>query len=326
MDIELALKYLTKSITEAETFAFENWLNDNEKNRSQYEKFRMVWEQSEGNVNDFHPDVQQAWLSVRNSNAVLRERKRGKMLRFYPREWRGIAAVCILLIASTLVLLNHFGKITTPIDYTIYSTTDSIQSIHLPDGSEACLNSHSELKVPNWGKGNERKVYLEGEAFFEVAHNPERPFIVNTSNTTTRVLGTSFNLKTSLTGDIVTLVTGKIKFCNIEGTDSLSLVPGEMVSYNTQRKEFVKALFQNKNFLAWKTKVLEFNNTTIEEALASISGYYHLTVIGNIDAVKDYTLSANFNNQPIEKVMPVLELTWDAKMALTSDTLNITFN
>jgi transmembrane sensor len=326
MDIELALKYLTKSISIAETQVFERWLNDNELNRFQYEKFRIDWKKSEEIIKDFNPDVQQAWRAITSNNCVSKKRKQGKVARYNFWNIGGFAAAFILLIATTLFFINYSGEIIPPEQYTEYTTKDSVRIVNLPDGSKVFLNCNSELKVLKREIGNQRKVYLTGEAFFDIFHNLKRPFIVQTSNTITLVHGTSFNLKTAPTGDIVSLITGKIKFCNIEGTDSLSLVPGEMVSYNAQRKELKKTLFLNNNFLAWKTKILEFNNTPVEEALNVISNYYHVTVIGNIDPVMKYTLSANFNNQPIEKVLPVLELTWDAKISYSADTIYLTFN
>jgi ferric-dicitrate binding protein FerR (iron transport regulator) len=84
--------------------------------------------------------------------------------------------------------------------------------------------------------------------------------------------------------------------------------------------------FRDKNFMAWKTKRLEFKNASISSVLNSISEYYHISVSGNFTGFEDYLLTADFNDQPIEKVLSVLEITWDAQMSVRNDTLFIDLN
>jgi transmembrane sensor len=326
MDFEHALKYLTNSATESEKLAFEKWIDFSVQNRQEYERFLAAWEAKTHEITGFEPDWQQACEKIILRQQTSINKKTVKVIKLSFNKWRAVAA-CFLLIASTLLVVYKSGKNLNRESYVKYVTTDSIKSITLPDGTVAWLNRYSELKVPDWQDKDERRVYFSGEAFFEVTPNKHKPFIVQTSNTTTQVLGTSFNMKASETIDQVALVTGKVKFfTNGMGGDSVYLTPGEMVSYNVTKKQIEKTQFANKNFMAWKTKVLEFNNTPISEAINSIANSYNVTISGDINKVSTYTLSANFNNQKIDKVIPVLELTWDAKMVLRNDSLYITFN
>jgi transmembrane sensor len=326
MDLELALKYMTDSATETERLTFEKWMAQAEPNRKEYEHFLSEWDKSKATINEFKPDTKRAWDDFSKKVSVLGYKKQARIKTFKIFQWRAVAAAVVLLVATTLFVLYKTGAIQQHETYTVYSTLDSLKSIQLPDGSEVCLNTHSELKVPKWRKNNERKVYLSGEAFFEVTHNPGRPFIVQTAHTTTRVLGTSFNLKASEMYDVVSLITGKVEFHATNTQNAVILAPGEMISYNHSNKQLEKLSFQDKNFMAWKTKKLEFNNSSISNVIRSISEYYHVSVSGNFTGFEEYSLTADFNNQPVEKVLSVLEITWDAQMSIRNDTLYIDFN
>jgi transmembrane sensor len=326
MDLKLALKYMTDSATETERLTFEKWMTQAEPNRKEYEHFLSEWDQSAAAIKDFKPDTPKAWSDFSQKVSAYNHKKQARIKTFYISQWRAVAAAVVLLVATTLFVLYKTGTIKHQETYTVYSTLDRIKSIQLPDGSEVCLNSHSELKMPKWGKNNERKVYLSGEAFFEVTHNPNRPFIVQTAHTTTRVLGTSFNLKASEMYDVVSLITGKVEFHATDTQNAVILAPDEMISYNHSNKQLEKLAFQDKNFMAWKTKKLEFNNTSILNVISSISEYYHVYVSGNFTGFEEYSLTADFNDQPVEKVLSVLEITWDAQMSIRNDTLYIDFN
>jgi transmembrane sensor len=326
MDLELALKYMTDSATAREKSTFEKWMAQTESNRKEYEHFLSEWDKSKATIKNFKPDTQKAWSGFSKKVSVLGHKKQAQIKTFYISQWRAVAAAVVFLVATTLFVLYKTGAIQQQETYTVYSTLDSIKSIQLPDGSQVCLNKHSELKLAKWKRNGERRVFICGEAFFEVTHNPYRPFIVQTAHTTTRVLGTSFNLKVSEMNDVVSLVTGKVEFFANDTQNAVVLAPGEMIRYNHYNKQLEKLAFQDKNFLAWKTKKLEFNNSSISNVISSISEYYHVSVSGNFTGFEGYSLTADFNNQPIDKVISVLEITWDAQMSIRNDTLYIDFN
>jgi len=326
MDLELALKYMTDSATETERLTFEKWMAQTESNRNEYEHFLSEWDKSKATINEFKPDTKRALADFSKKVSMVGHKKQARVKTFHISQWRAVAAAVVLLVATTLFVLYKTGTIQHQETYTVYSTLDSIKSIQLPDGSQVCLNNYSELRFAKWKRNGERKVFLNGEAFFDVAHNPKRPFVVQTTHAKTRVLGTSFNLKASEKVDIVSLVTGKVEFCTNDSQNLVVLAPGEMIKYSHYNNQIEKLAFQDKNFMAWKTKKLEFNNTSISNVISSISEYYHVSVSGNFTGFEEYSLSADFNDQPVEKVLSVLEITWDAQMSVRNDTLYIDFN
>ena len=154
-------------------------------------------------------------------------------------------------------------------------------------------------------------MYLEGEAFFEVEHNKRKPFIVHTENTVTKVLGTSFNVKSEASGDVqVTVVTGSVAFSGIENINNrVVLKKGEMGLFSAQNQTVEKQQNENINFLAWKTGKLSFRRMPLEEVCEILSKYYKTKVyIGN-ESLKQINLTANYDHKKLKEVLEIMELT-----------------
>jgi ferric-dicitrate binding protein FerR (iron transport regulator) len=86
------------------------------------------------------------------------------------------------------------------------------QLINLPDGSKVVLNANSKLEYPPGFSNNTREVYLDGEAYFDIAHDPGKPFIVHTGSISTRVLGTAFNINAYRSQQFVEVTVTRVKW------------------------------------------------------------------------------------------------------------------
>ncbi|MFC2138234.1 FecR family protein, partial [Bacteroidota bacterium] len=240
-------------------------------------------------------------------------------------KWKSIAAIAILLLAIGILARYNSKGIIVFNSYTTYITTDSIKNIILSDGSKIWLNKNSEIKVPESYKN--RIVYLKGEAYFEIARDSLKPFLVKTNHTTTKVLGTSFNVLNTNNRDIISLLTGKIElYANNQKRKSIILNPGDKTCYYEENNQITKSRFDNKNFIAWKTGEITFKNTPLSSVLSTIANYYDLNFSNNIKDNKKYTLTANFSNQPLEKVISILELTWNVDISIENNTIYISLN
>jgi transmembrane sensor len=150
-------------------------------------------------------------------------------------------------------------------------------SIVLPDGSKVWINAESSLRFPVHFSGKERQVQLTGEAYFEVAENPSKPFKVSVNNETeVLVLGTSFNIN-AYAGQPrakATLITGKVNIRS--GKEAVVLAPGQEASI-AGNITIVDNADINKA-IAWKNGAFDFNNTTIEELAAQLERWYDIEV------------------------------------------------
>ncbi|PUV26368.1 MULTISPECIES: FecR family protein [Sphingobacterium] len=153
----------------------------------------------------------------------------------------------------------------------------------LADGTKIWLNAATTLRYPISFNGDERKIQLQGEAYFEVSkrvhHGRRVPFIVNTGNQTLEVLGTSFNLQNYGKSIVTTLVEGKVKL-NVHDSpqDNLYLSPAEQAVLHFTNKNFLKTAVDPRYFTAWKEGKFAFYNTSIDEVMEIISRWYDVEV------------------------------------------------
>lgn len=150
----------------------------------------------------------------------------------------------------------------------------------MADGTKIWLNAATTLRYPINFNSEERKVQLQGEAYFEVAKQVHRgrrvPFIVNSGHQQLEVLGTSFNLQNYGKSIVTTLVEGKVKL-NVQ-QDNLYLSPAEQAVFHLTDKKFSKAAVDPRYFTAWKEGKFAFYDTSIDEVMEIISRWYDVEV------------------------------------------------
>lgn len=149
----------------------------------------------------------------------------------------------------------------------------------LPDGTKVWLNSDSELKYPNIFNEDLRQVYLKGEAYFEVKHAEEHPFVVHAGECAIRVLGTAFNVS-SYEGEkeiVTTLVKGRVAYT--AGKQQGELIPGEQCVYERDAKIVQIQKVDVNQFISWKNGLFVFDHISMEELAKQISRWYDIEVI-----------------------------------------------
>lgn len=184
----------------------------------------------------------------------------------------------------------------------------------LEDGSKIYLNAGSEIEFPKSFPKEERKVYLKGEAFFEIKQE-SRPFIVSTDQVEVKVLGTSFNVKESSQGRLsVALVSGKVKINDRNG-NQLMLEPNEMMTF-TQQGEFFKSGFDPLEVAGWKDKMLVFKNSSIYQVKEKLESWYGVKV--NLRGIypSTWAYSGVYQDESLENVLQGISKTSSIQVTL----------
>ncbi len=178
----------------------------------------------------------------------------------------------------------------------------------LADGTSVCLNAGSRLRFPVQFDKNARKVELEGEGYFQVAHNEQVPFVVAASGMDITVLGTEFNVLNYPENEHVqtTLIKGKVKVTFLEKKGSYILYPGEQAVYNKESGEVTVADVDVSYAIAWREGRLRFRDRPLKEIMDFISRWYDVDVEYEDEAIKNYLFGCNFNRHAT--VVPLLEL------------------
>ena len=182
--------------------------------------------------------------------------------------------------------------------------------IKLSDGSNIWLNSGSVFKYPTVFDQSSREVYIEGEAFMEVAHNKRKPFIVNAKEFSIEVLGTSFNVS-AYSGDnqaSVTLVEGSVILSSEDKSWSKNIVPGQIAAIAKGKMPAISNV--NTDFYtSWKDGKIVFRKETLEEIAKKMERWYNVEIRFKNEELKKHTFSGTFlKYKPVEQVFRSLSI------------------
>ncbi len=216
----------------------------------------------------------QIWKQVRQKEAVL---------LFHPAaRWMRVAAVIVVLCAFAVSLYLVFGDVMNSWNYEeVTSPGRTITRIDLSDGTRVELSPSSTLRYPDTFGAGEREVYLDGEAFFMVATDRERPFHVKTGTVTTTVLGTAFNVRyiPALEELDVAVIEGRVAVAvrSLFNPKSVELRPGERGQYAFGGGGLTKNTDIGAR-LAWRREKLVFEDLQVEGVFDRISRWYGVSV------------------------------------------------
>lgn len=230
-----------------------------------------------------------------------------------------IAGLSIYMASET----NHFYTS----NWVEISTEAGQQSkVSLPDGSLVWLNAETVIKYcPD---KRERKVSLAGEAYFEVNHSPDYPFVVETGDTKIKVLGTKFNVS-HYPGSKITetsLLAGKIVMI-FEKTDKVvDIRPGEKVSYNAETQAMYKRGAIVQNDILWKQGILVFKNESFNDLIKKLERYYAVDFVYNKAIFENIHYTGTINNLNMNRVLEFINLTIPIKYEIDNKTIKISLN
>ncbi len=257
-------------------------------------------------------DVDKDWEDVREKAGLG---KRRKVSLF----WR-VAAIAIVILGVGFLSKQY---ILVP-DLLFIKTGEKHAEILLPDGSLVHLNSHSMLTYPEKFRKS-RQVSLNGEGFFEVKRDPQRPFLVIINElASVEVLGTSFNVNAIPEGQTikVQVVEGKVSFsANKQNGPGTILVMNEQAVLRDG--EILKDDLPNKNFLSWKTGIIYFEQENVSSVLDILSSYYNREFIMGPGVDTDLVFTSTIINQELEDVLEELSLVLELKITYNPDAITI---
>lgn len=196
----------------------------------------------------------------------------------------------------------------------------SFYKMTLGDGTKVWVNALSQLKFPSQFSTTERRVFLDGEAFFEVAHDPDHPFIVESKGNEIKVLGTHFNVNSYTDLVRTTLTEGRVEVW--QDNQYVALSPGEYAAVSKGRLTKGKANLQQD--LSWHNNEFYFRKETIVNIAHQLSRWYDLDVKfrGNVQMDKEYTGSIE-RDVKLSQVLEMLSYVSDLKFEVDGKKLTI---
>lgn len=215
-----------------------------------------------------------------------------------------------------LVYENNGGNAGTVQTNTVSIPRGGEYQLLLPDGTKIWLNAATTISYPTRFGGQERKIRLSGEAYLEVAKDPQHPFVVETDKQTVKVLGTHFNVNTYTDRTITTLEEGSVLVSSLRGTkQALTVKPGEQAIYaNTLALQPADL----ESALAWKNGLLFFRDTPLQTMLSEISRWYDVDVEYKGTPPVKILSGGVSRSSNLSAVLRILKLT-GVKVTLVSD-------
>ncbi|QHT71392.1 DUF4974 domain-containing protein [Rhodocytophaga rosea] len=312
MNFETIAAYLAGECSLQEKQEIENWRQVNPKNEQDFQRWQRLWQASQQTLDKFTPDAVKAWKKVSpgeipvTSFATIKpspERNHRKLFSWV----RNIAAVLLISAALGWGIWQINSSSVEWIEKA--SLQETSQMIVLADGTKIWLNSQSKLRYPEQFDTNIREVFLEGEAYFEVAENAEKPFIIHSQSSVTQVLGTTFTVRSYEAEPTVevNLLSGKVAFSleNTQPDHKVTLKPGQKGVLNKARQKITVSGNENENFLAWKTGKLVFQDIALRDALQTLETYYQIDFTVTDSLLLNCRFTGSFTQAPLEDVLQV---------------------
>lgn len=316
--INLLHKRLSDQLDQGESAALEQWLKQDAENRQFANRVEEAWDKSHSYAPTFEPSVEQGLSKLKRRIEAAKAAEAvpvksvGKYRRLFPR----IAAAAMLAV-GLFGLWQVFAPGGNTLDIALNTSAEKM-SVTLSDGTTVLANANSQLHYPEQFSGNERKVRLEGEAFFDVAKDPSKAFIIQMEGASVRVLGTSFNLRTFDNEIELTVRSGKVEFSPDNGSKSWQLTKGHQLIYDKSSKEVRLEKDEQLNALAWKSGSLKFIDTRIEEIIRYMEHYYGVDIAVKNAKLQNCRFNVNYDQTPLTEALEVLSATYDLTISETS--------
>jgi ferric-dicitrate binding protein FerR (iron transport regulator) len=299
------LAYFSGQATEQEKKELLQWMEADEANKKIMGEMTDWWAMS--HIPLFMSD-REAGFKKHFGDLIAINQTRVKQKTFDFSFVGKIAAVVLLflLVGVTFYYVGKNTQTTNP-EIASYKTIvpyGSKTKVILPDKSIVWINAGSTLTYSDNVAGNQREVHLEGEAYFEVAHDSLKPFIVKTGNLDVKVLGTSFDVRAyhdEQTIDIV-LLTGKVDVYLNNAIDGhrnadAELAPNQMLSYNRETSDIRIATVHSLDYSAWKDGQIKFSEQSFTRIARDLERRYDIEIEINSHYLKKEIFTGSFSEK-----------------------------
>lgn len=331
--VELTIRSLSGEATAEELKELEALLASDAHALARYRLLQQFWNQHDAVSQPAVEENLQKVLTQLQLSPQEAMHEEAEVVPIRKNWWKRMAVAAAFIIISSAAywfIARHETSALSGELVEKHNARGTKSTIELTDGSKIWLNADSKIKYPEVFAGNTREVYLNGEAFFEVAKNPAKPFIIHLANGTIQVLGTSFNVRAYDDEKVVetSVATGKVAFIpkyqkRIQKQDTLLITPNNKVRYSLdedQANVLPTAAAEDK---AWTEGKLIFKALTLQEIAIELERHFGKKVTFVDDDPKSFRLTGSFQNNSLDEIMYYLSKSKEFKYKITNSELLI---
>ena len=319
MTKELLDKYLNNNCTPQEVDEVILWMKQQSFYNESKKHGKIEWQQFKEEENIVSDEKLENLLDKIHHKLNIEEPRALQMKSNRLMNWISQAAAILIIpvLAFLFYTYSENNKLTNQLaivsvdSLEVIAPVGSRTVVELSDGSVVHLNYGSRMKYPQNFSGETRSVSLTGEGYFEIAHNPDKPFVVSTGIVDVKAVGTIFNVNAYPENNDIstTLVEGKVLLeKQLPGENFIHLgvmKPGQHVIYNSSTGKMKVNVGDVDKYIAWKDGKLVFDNDPIEQVAQRLSRMFNVDIqIEN--EVKEYKYTVTFVDEPLFQILELL--------------------
>lgn len=251
---------------------------------------------------------------------ILKRVSEGRTNRVVRFPFLKIAASLALIAVAAYFSIEFFGndpvEVASPTLHTSSVERGQKLSLKLDDGSNVILNAGATMTYPARFDDNVRSVTLEGEGWFEVSADSLRPFIVRAGASITRVVGTSFNIKTRDSRTEVTLVEGSVMVSSSNGRPS-TLKPNQQAIIDHVSSTVTTRNVDVERFVSWKDNQIYFHETRLADAVSVLENWYDVDISLENPALGNCVITAKYRDESLENILKSLQFLLNVEFDMT---------
>ena len=309
--ILLLEKEAAGELSKSEQSDLEKWIAASTENAETAVVYRQILKGSSNYSKPIEVDLDERFGEMESKMEAPKE----AVIRQMPSKfnWWRVAATFAFLIGSFFVWRNMNSTAPANLEWvTVENIETQPEQIALSDNSRISLRGDSKITHPETFANNERRVKLEGEAFFEIEKDATKPFFVELESGLIRVLGTSFNIDENENQVSVFVKTGVVQFSTKE--NKVILKKGEIGIFNKKENTLKKQILSHSNEMAWLTKKFNFQNTPLNEAVENLSDVYDKSIRFENADMANCSLDINFDNEDLDSILESIASVFEMKI------------
>lgn len=316
---ELIIRYLQDEIGEDELRVLDAWIHESDTNRSHFFELKRLFDSRKEEAFSRHFSVERSWermagklgdtLDIPKKSPVIGRRFWLSCLKY--------AAIIVIAMGVGIVmnglLGGRFNAGDTEYNEIVVDKGGRANTLLLSDGSKIILNASTHFKYPTSFNGDQRVVHLEGEAYFEVARNEAKPFVVKLKNQQITVLGTTFNIQ-AFNDDrfsVTTLLSGSILLESFDAQgrkmSSMKMKPNQQARSDNQTGSIFLSETDASISNAWVDGKYRFKDETLVSIIKRLENYYGVNIRLAHDSLRSIRYTGTFSlDQDIQEVLDII--------------------
>lgn len=303
---ELLAKYMLGEVTPHEEQRIDEWVNASDANLKYFNHFKQIWDTAASLKVESKLDIDRSWTAFKEQTDHMQP---GGRVRSLNESWLKLAAASVLIIGAAGLCYKLF--IQKPLVILTLQSGNSVKTDTLTDGSVITMNKHSIITYPSSFTGKTREITLnKGEAFFDIAPDKTKPFLIHINDVLVKVVGTSFNIKTNQGGMQVVVETGVVQVAKQRIV--IRLKPKETASIN-RSGNLSKGVVTDRLYNYYRTNQLVADKTPLWRVVQILNEAYNANISIADKRIANKPLSTTLVIGSLEENLSVIRETFNLR-------------